>query len=468
MSKPKDKKYQDIDFQQVCNYLYEAIHVADGDGVVRFVNDAYTKSTGIRPEQILGRRVADIEAEGVLYKGSVTSRVLATKETVHSVATIYGLNKQVLVTGIPVFDDEGNVAWVITNTRDFTELKHLELQLLEMEEQQRRTNAEMEYLRSRTYGGARAVYRSDYMASVMELIQKIALTDANILITGESGTGKELVANEVYQNSDRKDKPFIKVNCAAIPSELLESELFGYEGGAFTGAKESGKPGLFELANTGVILLDEIGDLPLALQAKLLRVLQQREFLRVGGSKPIRLDVRLIAATNKDLQKEVEEGRFRKDLYYRLNVVPVELKPLRERKEDIPVLAESFCRRFSKKYDKRMVFSPDGLDQLVHYNWPGNIRELENLIERIVVTNPAETVIDGPRALAALNPGAISKAMVVDEGRSLKEHLASYERGLIEAAVEREGSLRKAAKVLGVDHSTLVKKYHNYQGKQEE
>ena len=180
------------------------------------------------------------------------------------------------------------------------------------------------------------------MRQVMEVVRTVSAADVTVLITGESGTGKELVANEVYQRSERRDKPFIKVNCAAIPSELLESELFGYEEGAFTGARRMGKAGMFELANTGVILLDEIGDMPLPLQTKLLRVLQERELMRIGGSKPVKLDIRVIASTNKDLREEIKGGRFREDLFYRLNVVPIALKPLRERREDIPLLAEEF------------------------------------------------------------------------------------------------------------------------------
>lgn len=322
------------DFREVCQHLYDGIHITDGEGVILFINDAYTRTTGIRPEQVLGRRVSEIE--GLLYQGSVTGQVLKTKQRVNAVATILGLGKEVLVTGTPVFDPFGNVKLVVTNTRDFPELKRLEGQLHTLTEERRKANQELAYLRQRQAGGKELIYRSGAMESVVELARTVAQTDVTVLITGESGTGKELIANELYQNSARRDKPFIKVNCAAIPAELLESELFGYEEGAFTGARRSGKAGLFELADTGVILLDEIGDMPLALQTKLLRVLQQRELIRVGGSRPVKLDLRVIAATNKDLREQARQGRFREDLYYRLNVVPIELKPLRERRADIP------------------------------------------------------------------------------------------------------------------------------------
>lgn len=451
--------YRDLDFHQVCQNLYDGIHITDGEGRILFINDAYTRTTGIRPEQVLGRRVSEIE--GLLYQGSVTEQVLKTRQRVNSVATILGLDKEVLVTGTPVFDQAGEVKLVVTNTRDFPELKRLEQQLNTLTEERNKYGQELVFLRRQQAGGKQLIYRSEAMESVMELVRTVAQTDVTVLITGESGTGKELIANELYQNSPRRDKPFIKVNCAAIPAELLESELFGYEEGAFTGARRSGKAGMFELADSGVILLDEIGDMPLPLQTKLLRVLQQRELIRVGGSRPVKLDLRVVAATNKDLREESRQGRFREDLYYRLNVVPIELKPLRERKADIPVLAEQFCRGFCKKYGRNMRITPDGLDLLTQYPWPGNIRELENLVERIVVTNASGAAITRGHIQAALSANGQFHAADVPQG-TLKQQVAAYEREIVLHTVEREGSIRRAAKALGVDHSTLVKKFRQY------
>lgn len=449
----------ELDFREVCQNLYDGIHITDGEGVILFINDAYTRTTGIRPEQVLGRRVSEIE--GLLYQGSVTGQVLETRQRVNAVATILELGKEVLVTGTPVFDSAGNVKLVVTNTRDFPELKRLEQQLHALTEEQRKANQELAYLRRRQAGGKELIYRSEAMESVMELARTVAQTDVTVLITGESGTGKELIANELYQNSARRDKPFIKVNCAAIPAELLESELFGYEEGAFTGARRSGRAGMFELADTGVILLDEIGDMPLALQTKLLRVLQQRELIRVGGSRPVKLDLRVIAATNKDLREEVYQGRFREDLYYRLNVVPIELKPLRERRADIPILAQHFCRGFCKKYGRVMSISPEAIELLTQYPWPGNIRELENLVERIVVTNAGDGTVTREQVRSALSSNGSFPGESPAPG-SLKQQVSAYEQGLILQAVEREGSIRRAAKALGVDHSTLVKKLRQY------
>lgn len=453
----------DIDFREVCQNLYDGIHITDGEGRVLFVNEAYTRTTGIRSEDILGRKVAEIEAEGVFYTGSVTERVLQTRQRVNSVATVLGLNKDLLVTGTPIFDKKGNIRLVVTNTRDFPALKNLEKQLLALEEEHQKTSEELEYLRHLQHGDRQIIYRSEAMASVMELIRQVAQTDVTVLITGESGTGKELIANELYRQSARRDKPFIKVNCAAIPPDLLESELFGYEAGAFTGARKAGKAGMFELADKGIILLDEIGDMPMALQAKLLRVLQQKELIRVGGNHTVKLDIRVLASTNKNLQEEVKRGNFREDLFYRLNVVPIEIKPLRERKEDIPVLAEAFLAVYNKKYNKEMQISSGGINQLVEYAWPGNTRELENLIERIVVTNPPRSVISRRHVFTALNTGSISPRKKSADTGSLKEQMAKYEKAIILHAIEQEGSIRKAAKYLGVDHSTLVKKCRSYE-----
>ena len=453
------RTFSEPDFREVCQNLYDGIHITDGEGVIVFINDAYTRTTGIRPEQVLGRRVSEIE--GLLYKGSVTGQVLKTKKRVNSMATILELGKEVLVTGTPVFDEAGNIKLVVTNTRDFPELKRLEHQLHTLTEERKKVHQELAFLRRQQAGGRELVYRSEAMESVMELVRTVAQTDVTVLITGESGTGKELIASELYQGSARRDKPFIKVNCAAIPAELLESELFGYEEGAFTGARRSGKAGMFELADTGMILLDEIGDMPLTLQTKLLRVLQQRELIRVGGSRPVKLDLRVVAATNKNLREEVRQGRFREDLYYRLNVVPIELKPLRERQTDIPLLAERFCRDFCKKYGRDMRITPDGLQLLTEYPWPGNIRELENLIERLIVTNGEGGAVTRGHVLAALSSSGSFHGSSAAAG-TLKQQVSAYEREIVLQAVKREGSIRRAATALGVDHSTLVKKLRQY------
>lgn len=283
---------------------------------------------------------------------------------------------------------------------------------------------------------------SPVMQEVYKTIGRVADSNATVLIRGESGTGKELVAMAIHYNSNRKDYPFIKINCASIPENLLESELFGYEKGAFTGATAR-KPGKFELAHKGTVLLDEIAEMAPSIQAKLLRVLQEKEFERVGGTEPVKVDVRIIAATNQNLEEAIEEGRFREDLFYRLNVVEIMVPPLRERKEDIPQLVEHICRQCSQKYDKPVVgLAPEAINVLKRYDWPGNIRELKNVCERAILmaSGPYITVDDlpanlyGRRGTFKLRPGA-----------SLKEIVSEVEREVILQVLEEHGWNRSAA-----------------------
>ena len=274
---------------------------------------------------------------------------------------------------------------------------------------------------------------------------------------GRAALAKEIIADAIYMASERNGKPFIKLNCSAIPANLLESELFGYEEGSFTGARKGGKAGLFEIASGGVVLLDEVGDMPMDLQVKLLRVLQSREVTRVGGKDPIPLDIRLIASTNKNLKVGIERGTFREDLYYRLNVVPIDLKPLKERQADIEPLVETFLKKYNTRYNKNLIMTRLAMAMMMEYSWPGNIRELKNVIERMVVIN-FTGVIDGDVVARVLGLPAAKVQSTNSRHGTLKAATESLERQMIESALERCGSKRKAAKALGVDHSTLVKK----------
>lgn len=303
--------------------------------------------------------------------------------------------------------------------------------------------------------------RGKAMRTLFDTIALVAPTEATVLITGESGTGKELIANAIHLNSPRRDRPFIKVNCAALPETLLESELFGHEKGAFTGAT-SQKRGRFQLAHEASIFLDEIGEMPSTTQAKILRVLQEREFEMVGGTQTIQVDIRVIAATNKDLEREIAAGRFREDLYYRLNVVALNVPPLRERREDIPQLADFFLKRYAEK-NRRLVkgFSPRAVDLLMRHSWPGNVRELENVVERAVILSPGELITPSefPGVLQAIDPEAASANPDVASGRSLKE----VERRMIIRTLEEAGGNRThAADILGISRRTLQLKLKEY------
>jgi transcriptional regulator with PAS, ATPase and Fis domain len=300
------------------------------------------------------------------------------------------------------------------------------------------------------------------MRGLLSMIRKVAPTESTVLILGESGTGKELVASSIYENSDREDQPFIKLNCAAIPEELLESELFGHEKGAFTGATKF-KPGKFDMANRGTIFLDEIGDMPLNLQAKILRVLQEQEFYRVGGSRTIKVDVRVIASTNKNLEEMVQEGTFREDLFYRLNVFTLHLPPLRERKEDIPLLVEYFLENLPKK--QKIEISSVALQMLMVFSWPGNIRELKNTIESAAVI--AENGYIEPAQLPGKITGAFnqqSTSVKLPTNIPLDERLREIEKSMIIDALHKTGGVQvRATKLLGINQRSLwhrIKKHN--------
>jgi DNA-binding NtrC family response regulator len=303
------------------------------------------------------------------------------------------------------------------------------------------------------------ISRSEKMKAVYDALEKVAKTNSSVLICGETGTGKELVARAIHSGSPRRDKPFIPVNCAALAEGVLESELFGHEKGAFTGAVER-KLGKFEIAHEGTIFLDEVGEMSQAAQVKLLRVLQERQFERVGGTKTITVDVRIVAATNKDLRKAAQEGKFREDLYYRLNVVPIDLPPLRERKEDIPELADYFIKKYCLEVKKRVTVSPRVIDGLMSYDWPGNVRELENLVERIIVLAEDGQVISDD--FISDLPLKTKKKPELGE-KNLDEILASVEKGLIEEAMRKAGNSKNvAANILGIKRTTLYTKLSKY------
>jgi Nif-specific regulatory protein len=332
--------------------------------------------------------------------------------------------------------------------------ERMEKERLEWEEEKKLLREELK----RTYNIHGIVGQSDAILNLVEVIKKVATTDSTVLILGESGTGKSLIAKAIHFLSHRKEGPFVTINCAAIPETLLEAELFGYEKGAFTGA-HSPRKGKFELADGGTIFLDEIGDMPLSLQAKMLRVLQEREIERLGSERVIKVDVRVIAATNKDLKKLTEEGKFREDLYYRLNVVPIYVPSLRERREDIPLLVEHFLQTYNSKYGKKVRVSPDAMEALIEYNWPGNIRELENTVERLVVMHEGTVKsIDLPPHILAYRRRSSLESL-----ENLPDKIQATEKEKIIEALEKTGYVKsRAAKLLGYTLRQLdyrIKKY---------
>ncbi len=351
----------------------------------------------------------------------------------------------------------------ITKPFQFEELLHV----LDSALEQRRLRAENTYLRAQLherYAFGELIGRSRAMRDLFHLLETVAATSSTVLITGETGTGKELVARAIHYNSPRRAHRFVALNCAAIPETLLEAELFGYVRGAFTGAVAT-RAGRLEQAHRGTLFLDEIGTMSPALQAKLLRVLQEREFERVGDNRPVRIDVRIVAATNADLAERVAEGSFREDLYYRLNVIPIHLPPLRERREDIPLLAQHFVKRLGREMTPpraNVTFSQEALRCLMAFSWPGNVRQLENIVERTLALTPGRSeieVTDLPPEIRAASESPPDEVVLPDEGLDLDEYLQRIERRLIRQALEKSGgNKRRAAQLLGLKRTTLVEK----------
>ncbi|MHB8919003.1 MAG: sigma 54-interacting transcriptional regulator, partial [Desulfocucumaceae bacterium] len=358
---------------------YDGILVTDKLGSIIKSNQAYQRIAGETPLEPQGQKMSGV-VESVMGKGESVTRVEETPSGHH-----------LLITASPVKNTGDEIFRVVVNVRDLTELNRLRQELDQSKELSERYQEELTHLRQKQFSQKGMVFSSPKMQDLLKMALRLAQVDSTVLLLGESGVGKEVVATIIHAHSLRKEGPFMAVNCGAIPADLLESELFGYEKGAFTGANREGKTGMFELANNGTLFLDEIGDLPRDFQVKMLRAIQEREIMRVGGYKPRPINVRIIAATNRDLEALVREGKFREDLYFRLNVVPLNIPPLRERTEDIIPLAYNFKQKFSGTYQIKKNLAPEVYDALLRYHWPGNVRELENIIERLMVTTSGET-----------------------------------------------------------------------------
>jgi PAS domain S-box-containing protein len=444
------------------NSSYDGIVVTDGQGKVLRINKAHQRVTGIAPEEMLGKNMQDVVKEGLTDK-SVTLMVLEQRKPV-TISAHMKNGKEIIITGNPIFNEKGEIVRVLTNLRDISELNMLQKSLEATQEEKKKFQTELQHLREQQLHYDRIVADSPQMQQVIELVLQVADKDSTIMIQGESGVGKEIVAKIIHRISKRKDGPYIKINCGAIPENLLESELFGYEEGAFTGAKRGGKIGLIEMANGGTLFLDEIGELSLSLQVKLLRFLQEREITRVGGTTPIPINTRLICATNRDLKKMVEEGSFGEDLFYRLFVVPILIPPLRERKKDIKPLIQHFLDKFNSKYNMNKEIGPEVMEKLIEYSWPGNVRELENVIERLVVSTRGRVIGDvdlQTTNLAAPNNKGDFR-VEVSEIIPLKDAVEMTEKKLLIEALEKYKVMGEAAEALGVDRTTVLRKLRKY------
>lgn len=455
------------ELNQVINSSFDGIVISDQNGKIIHQNPSYEKVTGLSVKELIGRNLNDLENEGVIDS---SASLLALKEN-REVTIIQKINTgaTVLVSAVPIRNKEGKIEKVVNNVRDLTHLKLLENEIKELEKKNEQVYKELEILKEQNDPKLSIIAHSKKMEEVVERTLRVAQIDSVVLIQGESGVGKEKILNLIHSHSLRANEPLIKINCGAIPETLLESELFGYEAGAFTGADRKGKKGLFEAANHGTIFLDEIGEMPLPLQVRLLRVLQESELTRIGGTTPISLNTRVIAATNKNLTKMIQEGTFREDLFYRLNIIPIYIPALRDRKEDIIPLIYHFLHGFNQKYGINRTFTQPALASFQQYDWPGNVRELQNLVERITLMSPKSEidVQDIHTELQFSQRGHAADDNQIFHSSSinvapLKQQVEELETSIIIQALEVFPSIRQAALALKVDQSTLVRKIQRY------
>lgn len=441
--------FEDLNF--ILDTTHSAITITNGEGVFTRISKSCEKIFGVPESELVGKNAFILEEQG-FFSTSVTCEVIRKKRRV-TIIQKTAANKTVLVTGTPIFNREKKIEKIINISKDITETDKLasDLKRLQAEHEWMK----QEFMKRTQLERGKVASESPDMKKIIELVHHIANMEATVLLLGETGVGKGYMADMIHSVSNRKDRPFISINCGAIPENLLESELFGYEKGAFTGALKDGKKGLFETAGSGTIFLDEIGDMPVSLQVKLLHVLDDRTVRRIGGTASFKVDCRIIAATNKDIKELVRAGQFREDLFYRLNVVPITIPSLRERKEDLLFLAKMFLDSMNNKYKMKKTFSEEAIRALYDYNYPGNIRELQNMIERLVINTIGDT-IEAEKILEMTE--ASSPSTQSEEITPLKEAVEQLERNMLLTAFQKYKTTRRVAEALKIDQSTVVKK----------
>ncbi|WZL73907.1 sigma 54-interacting transcriptional regulator [Clostridiaceae bacterium 35-E11] len=446
------------ELEAVFNSAYDEMIVTDNRGTILRINALYEKLYNLKSEDFIGKNVSELEKKGA-FNPSVILKVIKEKKRI-SLTQETNSGKILIVTGTPVFDEKGSLISIVSMAKDITELHKLKAKLKEVKETAQKYYYQLELLKQKEESQAPMIYKSTAMKKIITVAEKVSKVNSNVLITGESGVGKSILAEYIHKMSDRKEEKFININCGAIPETLLESEFFGYEKGAFTGARTDGKVGQLDLADKGTLFLDEISELPLHMQVKLLKVINEKKYMRVGGTKLLKSDFRLIAATNKNLGRMVKEGRFREDLFYRLNVIPIDIPPLRERKQDTIMLISHFWEKLNKKFGTNRKISGEVYDILTDYHWPGNVRELQNCIERIMVTVDTDMV-----KVKDLPVFFIEQSIQEAEKKGilpLKEAIEETERRLILKAYKKLKNTYKVAEILGVSQATIVRKLKKY------
>lgn len=445
---------------EIINNIDDAIAIVNKDRALEFGNDTALELVGLDRKENIGKKM-DTLIDKKIATELLTPEIFKTKKPM-SKNVEYSNGKIITYSGVPILDEEGEIKRVILDGRDISELVKLKAELQETKKIKKKYYESMEELKKyREFN--KIVYSSELIDRLLNISLRAAKTDSSIFLTGESGVGKEEFAKFIHRNSKREDQPFISINCAAIPSELIESEIFGYEEGSFTGARKGGKKGLFEEANRGTVFLDEIGEMSLQMQSKLLRVLQENSFMRIGGNKSIKIDVRYICATNLTAEQLADKEKFRQDLYYRLRVVPIHIPSLRERRDDIFPLIQHFLKHFNDKYERKINISKKVMMMMFEYNWPGNVRELKNLIERLVVLAEGDMINESEYGIAAelgkMNNGeAKHSGIQVTRLMNLNEAYKILDEMMIRRALKEHDTIIKAAEALGIAPSTIHRK----------
>ncbi|WP_235667412.1 sigma-54 interaction domain-containing protein [Clostridioides difficile] len=472
----------DLEFyQKILEASHDEICVSDDRGIIIYCNKAFEENYGLKKEDILGKNVSFLEDSGYSTKSPIPI-VLKTK-TKFSLEQDTQTGKKLIITATPIFDENGNLEFTVENCRDITELNNIKNKLEDTKKQVKKYKSEVETLyRTALRIEDTVIMDGIVMRPIINTVNHVSKTDVSVLLLGESGTGKSSLARYIHHNSNRSNGPFITINCATISPQLLESELFGYTSGAFTGASTKGKVGLVELANGGTLFLDEIGDIPQNLQAKFLQLIQDRTFTPVGSLKNKKVDIRIISATNVDLVSKVKEKKFREDLYYRLNVIEIKLPPLRERRDNLVEIIKYYFNRYSSDFNLNKTISKEAMDAIANYRFPGNIRELQNIIQKILLTCTDNhiTIDDLPNILTKnihiTNNGnkthisQINKVIISDskstnyKNKNFDTLIKEYEKNIILDAYEKFGSSYKVAKHLEISQSKanrLIRKYTN-------
>lgn len=446
-------------FEEILKMTDDGFIVVDREGNITDINEQYSKFLGTTKKEALGQPISDIISNTKM--NDIMDKEYREEGVVHRFKDGDGAEEFLIVSRSYVKNEEKDIIAGVAQVK-------FRLETLDVAKKLTRQYTELQFYKeeyekdgSNRYSFKRMIGKDEEFIKQKKNAMRSAETDFPVLITGETGTGKEVFAQSIHKQSNRRNKPMVSINCAAIPSELLESELFGYEEGAFTGAKKGGKKGKFELSDGGTIFLDEIGDMPLEMQAKILRVLQEKEVERVGSVSPMAIDVRVISATRRDLSKMIEQGKFREDLYYRLNVINLHMIPLRERRDDIKIFVENFLEELNTEYKTFVTISKNTLKVLKNHDWPGNIRELENVIKSAYASN-TDTIID----TEDLPKRMVSESEALElsnEEKDLRESVGEYEAKLIRKALKKNDSNRtQTAKELGIHRSLLYKKMEKY------